>query len=171
MDDKKSDYRGIIRIAGKDMKGELPLSKALTRIKGIGINLADSISNIASRELNVDKHFKVGDLTDAQIEKLEDVVKNLSKYGVPQWALNRRNDFSGKDRHLISSDLDFAMRQDIEAEKGIRSYRGIRHMFGLPVRGQRTKTMGRRGMTLGVTKKKMAPTVTGKKEERKKGKK
>ena len=153
------------------MKGDLPLAKALTRIKGIGLNLADSIANIVSRELNIDKREKVGNLTDDQIDKLEQIIKNLSQYGVPIWALNKRKDVSGKDSHLIGSDLDFSIRQDIEAEKNIKSYRGIRHMFGLPVRGQRTKTMGRKGMTLGVVKKKIMPTVTGKKEERKKGKK
>jgi small subunit ribosomal protein S13 len=166
--DKNAEFRGIVRVAGKDMKGELPLSKALTRIKGVGVNLADSVADIVSRELKIDKHEKVGNLTDSQIDQLEEVVKNPSKYGVPLWALNRRKDSSGKDRHLIGPDLDFAVRQDIEAEKTIRSYRGIRHMFGLPVRGQRTKTMGRKGMTLGVIKKKQAPTVTGKKEERRK---
>jgi len=169
--DEKTEFRGIIRVAGKDMKGDLPLAKALTRIKGIGLNLADSIANIVSRELNIDKREKVGNLTDDQIDKLEQIIKNLSQYGVPIWALNKRKDVSGKDSHLIGSDLDFSIRQDIEAEKNIKSYRGIRHMFGLPVRGQRTKTMGRKGMTLGVVKKKIMPTVTGKKEERKKGKK
>lgn len=166
--DNKPEFRGIVRVAGKDMKGDLPLSKALTRIKGVGVNLADSVADIVSRELKIDKHEKVGNLTDSQIDQLEEVVKNPSKYGVPLWALNRRKDSSGKDHHLIGPDLDFAVRQDIEAEKTIRSYRGIRHMFGLPVRGQRTKTMGRKGMTLGVIKKKQAPTVTGKKEEGKK---
>ena len=153
------------------MKGDLPLAKALTRIKGIGLNLADSIANIVSRELGMDKREKIGNLTDDQIDKLEQIIKNLSQYGVPVWALNKRKDSSGKDSHLIGSDLDFSIRQDIEAEKNIKSYRGIRHMFGLPVRGQRTKTMGRKGMTLGVVKKKIMPTITGKKEERKKGKK
>jgi small subunit ribosomal protein S13 len=167
--DKNAEFRGIIRIAGKDMKGDLPLAKALTRIKGVGINLADSIADIAIAELKVDKNEQVGNLTDAQIEQLEKIVHNPEKYGIPEWALNRRKDSSGSSRHLISSDLDFVTRQGIESEKTMRSYRGIRHMYGLPVRGQRTKTMGRRGMTLGVIKKKEQPTVTGKKEE--KGKK
>ncbi len=169
--DKKTEFRGIVRVAGKDMKGDLPLAKALTRIKGIGLNLADSIANIISRELGMDKREKIGNLDDDQIDKLEEIIKHPSNYGVPIWALNKRKDVSGKDSHLIGSDLDFSVRQDVEAEKNIKSYRGIRHMFGLPVRGQRTKTMGRKGMTLGVVKKKVMPTVTGKKEEGKRGKK
>ena len=166
----KSEFRGIVRVAGKDMKGEFPLSKALTRIKGVGVNLADSIAEIAYRELGIGKREKVGNLSDSQIEQLEEIIKHPSEHGIPLWALNRRKDTSGKDIHLIGSDLEFATKQTIEFEKDIKSYRGIRHMFGLPVRGQRTKTMGRRGMTLGVVKKKVMPTVTGKKEGERKGK-
>lgn len=171
MEKKKSEFRGIVRVAGKDMKGDLPIAKALNQIKGVGVNLADSIANIASVKLNIDKREKIGNLDDNQIDELEKIIQNPSNYGVPEWALNRRKDTSGTNRHLIGADLDFAVRQNIEGEKNIKSYRGVRHMFGLPVRGQRTKTMGRRGMTLGVIKKKVMPTVTGKKEERRKGKK
>ena len=169
--DKKTDFRGIVRVAGKDVKGDLPIASALNQIKGMGVSLADSIATIVAVKLNIDKREHIGNLTDDQLDELEKIVLNPVSYGVPVWMVNRRKDSSGTNRHLIGADLDFAIRQDIEAEKGIKSYRGIRHMFGLPLRGQRTKTMGRRGMTLGVVKKKVMPTVTGKKEERKKGKK
>jgi len=167
----KTDFRGIVRVAGKDMKGDLPIAKALNQIKGMGVSLADSIATIAAVKLNIDKREHIGNLTDDQLDELEKIVLNPVSYGVPVWMVNRRKDSSGTNRHLIGADLDFAIRQDIEAEKNIKSYRGVRHMFGLPVRGQRTKTMGRRGMTLGVVKKKVMPTVTGKKEEGRKGKK
>jgi small subunit ribosomal protein S13 len=137
----------------------------------MGVSLADSIATIVAVKLNIDKREHIGNLTDDQLDELEKIVLNPVSYGVPVWMVNRRKDSSGTNRHLIGADLDFAIRQDIEAEKNIKSYRGIRHMFGLPVRGQRTKTMGRRGMTLGVIKKKVMPTVTGKKEEGRKGKK
>ena len=171
MEKTKTDFRGIVRVAGKDMKGDLPIAKALNQIKGMGVSLADSIATIAAVKLNIDKREQIGNLTDDQLDELEKIVLNPTSYGVPVWMVNRRKDSSGTNRHLIGADLDFAIRQDIEAEKNIKTYRGVRHMFGLPVRGQRTKTMGRRGMTLGVVKKKVMPTVTGKKEERKKGKK
>ena len=171
MEKKKTEFRGIVRVAGKDMKGDLPIAKALNQIKGVGVNLADSIATIASVRLSIDKREKIGNLSDDQLDELEKMVLNPVDYGIPAWVLNRRKDSSGSNRHLIGADLDFAIRQDIEAEKNIKSYRGIRHMFGLPVRGQRTKTMGRKGMTLGVIKKKVMPTVTGKKEEEKRGKK
>jgi len=169
--DKKTDFRGIVRVAGKDVKGDLPIASALNQIKGMGVSLADSIATIVAVKLNIDKREHIGNLTDDQLDELEKIVLNPVSYGVPVWMVNRRKDSSGTNRHLIGADLDFAIRQDIEAEKNIKSYRGIRHMFGLPVRGQRTKTMGRRGMTLGVVKKKVMPTVTGKKEEGRKGKK
>jgi small subunit ribosomal protein S13 len=169
--DKKTDFRGIVRVAGKDVKGDLPIASALNQIKGMGVSLADSIATIVAVKLNIDKREHIGNLTDDQLDELEKIVLNPVSYGVPVWMVNRRKDSSGTNRHLIGADLDFAIRQDIEAEKNIKSYRGIRHMFGLPVRGQRTKTMGRRGMTLGVIKKKVMPTVTGKKEEGRKGKK
>lgn len=171
MEKTKTDFRGIVRVAGKDMKGDLPIAKALNQIKGMGVSLADSIATIAAVKLNIDKREHIGNLTDDQLDELEKIVLNPVSYGVPVWMVNRRKDSSGTNRHLIGADLDFAIRQDIEAEKNIKSYRGVRHMFGLPVRGQRTKTMGRRGMTLGVVKKKVMPTVTGKKEEGRKGKK
>jgi small subunit ribosomal protein S13 len=69
--------------------------------------------------------------------------------------LNRQKDLvSGEDIHVISNDLIDILRLDVEREKKTRSYRGIRHYLGLPVRGQRTKTSGRGGATIGVSKKK-----------------
>jgi small subunit ribosomal protein S13 len=68
--------------------------------------------------------------------------------------LNRRKDLeTGKDGHLISADLVLRNKMDIEQMKGIKSWRGYRHAYGLRVRGQRTKTTGRAGKALGVKKK------------------
>jgi small subunit ribosomal protein S13 len=57
---------------------------------------------------------------------------------------------TGTDRHLITSDLDFTISNDIEREKSVMSWRGYRHMFGLKVRGQHTRTSGRKGGAVGV---------------------
>jgi len=46
------------------------------------------------------------------------------------------------------------LREDLERLKKVRAHRGIRHHCGLRVRGQRTKSTGRRGATVGVIKKK-----------------
>jgi small subunit ribosomal protein S13 len=69
--------------------------------------------------------------------------------------LNRRKDLlSGEDRHIMGADLLVNLREDINLLRKIRSYRGIRHERGLKVRGQRTKSTGRRGAVVGVVRKK-----------------
>ncbi|MBI4214483.1 30S ribosomal protein S13 [archaeon] len=157
-----SEFRGIVRVAGKDLKGELPLPRALDSIKGIGFNISDSIANVASARLNVQKNEKIGNLNDQQLKQLEEVILHPEKHGIPVWQLNRQRDpSSSESHHLVMSDLDFQKKQDIELMKNMRSYRGVRHMYGLPVRGQRTRTMGRRGMTLGVIRKKEMPGKVG----------
>lgn len=54
----------------------------------------------------------------------------------------------------MSANLDSKLREDLERMKKIRAHRGMRHYWGLRVRGQHTKTTGRRGRTVGVSKKK-----------------
>ena len=87
------------------------------------------------------------------MEKLDEIVRDLTKLGLPSWMYNRRRDpVLGTDRHLVGADLVLAVRSDIELLKKIRCWRGIRHMLGLKVRGQRTRTTGRLGLTIGVKK-------------------
>ena len=75
---------------------------------------------------------------------------------MPVWLLNRRKDYStGKDLHVTGSDLVISLRNDLNRLRKIRSYRGIRHEQGLPVRGQRTRTSFRKGASVGVTHKKI----------------
>jgi small subunit ribosomal protein S13 len=96
----------------------------------------------------------VGFLTDIDVDKLEDVITNPTKYGIPAWMLNRAKDMAtGKDLHLIGADLTLRIKTDIEDMKDVKSWRGYRHAYGLRVRGQRTKTTGRSGKAMGVKKK------------------
>lgn len=150
------EFRGIVRIIGKDIDGNAPLNEILADLKGVGMNLGTAVANVASRELKIDPRIKVGDLSEEQVDALEDIITNPEKHGIPAWMQNRRRELaSGKDSQTVGADLGFKERQDIEFLKTMRCYRGIRHAFGLPVRGQRTKTMGRSGMTLGVQKSKV----------------
>ncbi len=143
-------YRYIIRIAGTDIDGSLKTAYGLAEIKGVGVNLAYAIC----RRLGIDPEMRIGYLTDEEIKRIEDVIANPLNYGLPSWIVNRRKDYTtGKDMHLIGPELIFYVKQDIEREKKIKSWRGIRHMFGLKVRGQRTRTTGRLGLTVGVRKK------------------
>lgn len=151
----ENEIRHIVRIAGKDLKGELPLAQALTYVKGINTSFARAIAKQASQELNVDEKIKIGLLDEKQTEKLEKIIFEPINYGIPAWMLNRRNDpETGVNNHLTGHNLDFARKADIDKEKKCRSYRGVRHSLGLTVRGQRTRTSGRKGMTVGVIRRK-----------------
>ena len=150
-----SELRHIVRIAGKDLKGTLPMVRALTHVKGISMSLANAIAKKAAEELNVGEGVEIGKLSEKQSEMLEKIVIDPASYGIPVWMLNRRKEpETGKDIHLTGHDLDFAIKGNIDQEKKLRSYRGVRHSAGLTVRGQRTRTSGRHGQTIGVKRKK-----------------
>ncbi len=143
-------FKYIVRIAGTDINGKLKLVYGLSEIKGIGYTTALAITRI----LGLDPFMRTGFLTESEIKKLEEVVRDLTQLGLPNWMYNRRKDYeTGIDKHLIGSDLIFHARRDIEREIRIGSWRGVRHKIGLKVRGQRTRTTGRLGMTVGVRKK------------------
>src|SRR3989449_370539 len=98
----------------------------------------------------------------------------------PPWMVNRPKDWeSGLDLHLVGSEVEVRLRDDINLMKMIRSYKGVRHETGQKVRGQRTRSNGRTGLTVGVTKKaaleaakaKKAEEAAPKKEEKKEEKK
>jgi len=84
-------------------------------------------------------------------------VTTYSEYA-PNWAINRQADYeTGEDQHIVSTDLDIVLKDDINRLKMIRCYRGVRHESGHKVRGQRTRSNGRKGLTLGVSKNKNQP--------------
>jgi small subunit ribosomal protein S13 len=144
------EFQHIIRFAGTDIEGTQPVTYALTNVKGIGIKLANAIIEKAG----IDPATRMGLLSSAEVEKLEEIVTNPVKYDIPIWLLNRRKDLeTGKDIHLLSSDLVLQTKNDIDQMKKIRSWKGFRHSYGLKVRGQRTKTTGRKGKAIGVKKK------------------
>jgi small subunit ribosomal protein S13 len=144
------EFQHIIRFAGTDIEGTQPVTYALTNVKGIGIKLANAIIEKAG----IDPATRMGLLSSAEVEKLEQIVTNPVKYEIPVWLLNRRKDVeTGKDIHLLSSDLVLQTKNDIDQMKKIRSWKGFRHSYGLKVRGQRTKTTGRKGKAIGVKKK------------------
>lgn len=152
---EETELRHIVRIAGKDLKGELPMDRALTHVKGLNASLAKAIAKKAAEELNVDVKTQIGMLDEKQTELIEKIVIDPAKYGIPIWMLNRRNEpVEGKDVHLTGHDLDFAIKGNIDQQKKLRSYRGVRHSAGLTVRGQRTRTSGRHGQTIGVKRRK-----------------
>ena len=147
--------RGIVRLADNDLDGHLPLHKALLYVKGIGHSLRFPVARLISNELGINESVRIGELSEDQVEKINDILYNLDESKLPAFLLNRRKDFAtGKARHLIMNDLLFAMRQDIERKIRTRTWQGYRHSRGKKVRGQRTKNTGRRGMTVGVIRRK-----------------
>jgi len=151
------EFRHIIRIANTDLDGSLKLAHALTGVKGIGIRLA----NVIVEKAGLDPEVRLGFLSDLNVDKIEDIIANPTKYGLPGWLLNRQKDMEiGKDRHLIGPDLVLQVKTDIDNMKTIKSWRGFRHAYGLKVRGQRTKTTARSKKPLGVKKEVVKREVT-----------
>jgi len=166
---EKEDFKGRLRIAGREIKGHDKIAKAISSVKGIGSSLGCALTEIIEKDLNIPRTEKIGNLTDDQLSKIEEMVENPQNFGIPDWMLNRKKDpETGTNKHLISSDLDFQKKNDIKEEINMRSYKGTRHMFGLTCRGQRTKTSGRKGLTLGVQKKKNKPAQVKKEAAKKK---
>jgi small subunit ribosomal protein S13 len=163
-------FKHIIRIANVDLEGKKQIRWALTKIKGVGINFADAICSLA----HVAKTSPAGQLTEQQVVALDRIMVNPIAAGLPIWMTNRRKDYeSNEDKHLITGTLIYQQDNDLKLMKRIRSYRGVRHMQGQPVRGQRTRSNFRRnkGKVIGVVKKKIAPGAEGKEKEKGKEKK
>ena len=136
-----TEYQHIVRIVGNDIPGAKKIIVGLTQIKGIGYNFANAI--LESLKINTNKN--IGNLTDSEVQSIEKIIKDSSSANFPHWFLNRQKDIeTGVTKHLITSDIALAVRNDIEREKAMSSWRGYRHMFGLKVRGQRTRTTGRK---------------------------
>ncbi|MHA1769941.1 MAG: 30S ribosomal protein S13 [Candidatus Thorarchaeota archaeon] len=146
------EYKHIVRIAGSDIDGQESLIQGLTRIRGVGLRISKAIV----RQLELNPSNRLGFLTDDDIKKIEAVIKDPVGSGFPDWYVNRPRDrMSGRMLHLIGSDLDFAQRNDVDRLRRIKSWRGHRHSLGLKVRGQHTRTTGRGGMAVGVSRKKL----------------
>ena len=157
-----SEFRHLVRISGRDLDGGKKLIVALSDLKGVGYNLA----NVITTKLGLDPRVRLGTLSEDQVKEIEDTIQSTAKVSLPNWYYNRRNDpETGEARQLLGADLDFAQKNDIEDEKNIKSWKGIRHSLGLKVRGQRTRTTGRKGRTVGVRK---AALVAAAKEAAKK---
>ncbi len=134
---------------GNDIPGDKKILLGLTQIRGIGYNFANAILD----SLKIDTNTNIGYLSESQVQSIEQIINDPLSANFPTWFVNRRKDVeTGKDMHLITSDIEFTVRNDVERERLTGSWRGYRHMFGLKVRGQRTRTTGRKGGAVGVAK-------------------
>ena len=162
------EFRHIVRIAGRDLDGTKKLVPAISEIKGVG----DSYANAITATLKLDNKLRLGQLSDRQLQQVESALRDGSSLSLPPWLLNRRKDVnSSANLHRIGSDFDFMIKNDIDREKNVLSWRGVRHSLGLKVRGQRTRTTGRKGRTVGVKKSSLqaaqqAAQASGKEEKK-----
>lgn len=146
---EQEEIKHIVRIANTDLDGKKSVQYSLTGIKGINRRTARIISDAAS----VDPTTTMGYLDDEKIEALKETIDKIDTV-LPVWMLNRRKDLlSGEDKHITATDVLLIKREDLNIVKKIRSYKGIRHERGHKVRGQKTKSTGRKGLTVGVKRK------------------
>ena len=148
---RAAEFRPLIRMLATNVNGKQKVPFALRIIRGIGRRFAVLVCKIA--QVDIDR--RAGDLTDEEIDKIQDIFAKPTDYGIPQWFLNRQRCIKdGTYSQIVSNIIDTRLREDLERMKKIRKHRGLRHFWGLKVHGQHTKSTGRTGKTLGVTKKK-----------------
>lgn len=130
---KPEEEETLIRILGHDIPGSKNIFSGLTRIKGVSW----SISNAICFKLNISKLKKISSLTKDEIHKIETFLHEMH---VPDFLKNRRFDpETGETKHFLGTDLEMKREFDVKRLIKIKSYRGIRHASGQPVRGQRTR--------------------------------
>lgn len=158
----------IVRIADTDVDATKPMIQSLQAIKGISYAMAKAICQAC----NLNPKTKLNQLSEEQIKKVEEVIKDPGNFGIPSWMLNRRKDIeTGKDLHLTGAQLDITTKFDIQREIDLKTWKGVRHMLGLPVRGQRTRAHFRTGKTVGVMRKAAKLLMQKAEQEKKKEKK
>lgn len=141
----------LIRIMGTDVKSSLDLAYGLTNIKGVGFMFANAMCSV----LKLDRTRKISSLTEGEIEKIEQFLSNPKKEGIPTWMLNQRKDYdTGEDLHFNGKEIDFNLMQLKRKLGKLKTYKGLRHKVGLPLRGQRTKANFRRNKTIAAMKSK-----------------
>jgi len=146
------EFNYIVRLHGSNLDGTKLLPYALTDLKGVGIR----VSRTMVKQLGLDPFMRLGSLPEADVRKLEVILEDPGAHGIPNWMLNRRKDpQTGKDLHMLTSDLTLAQKEDIDVMRETRSWKGDRHSRGLKVRGQRTKTTARKGRSVGVSRRRV----------------
>jgi len=150
--EQKEKIKGIVRLVSTDVDGNISVERGLRKVKGISFAIARAVCMLT----NIDPKKKIGMLTEGELKNIEETLKNLN---LPDYLFNRRKDIeTGKNIHIVgTAKLDLVKREDINLMKRIKCYKGLRHSYGLTVRGQRTRGAHRHHKTVGVMKAKQAP--------------
>ena len=148
--EESDEIMHLVRVMNTDLIGSRQVQYALTGIRGIGIR----VSKIIAKSAGIEPTAVIGYLSEEEVARLEQELLNYEKIA-PVWMINRQRDLTtGENKHLLGTDIMMTFKEDINNLKKVRAYRGLRHERGLKVRGQRTKSTGRRGPIVGVKKKK-----------------
>ena len=146
---QEEDIKYFVRIGTTDLDGTKSVRVALTGIKGVGRHTSAVISRMAK----VDEYALLGRMDEESVDRLRAAVEQYIK-NIPQWMANRPRDvYTGETKHLLGPDVGLTLDEDVNIMRKIRCYRGIRHETGQKCRGQRTKSTGRTGSTVGVKRK------------------
>ena len=151
-EEQKQELKYFVRIANTDLDGNKSIGNSLIKIKGISFMLSHAICKAAK----IKGTKKTGYLSDDEVSRIDEALKEPANHNLPSWLFNRRRDPEDNgDRHLIGTTLSFTQDNDVKMMKKIKSYKGIRHSLGLPVRGQRTRSNFRKnkGKVMGVKRK------------------
>lgn len=108
----------MVRIAGVTIPDDKKINTALTYLYGVGVTRAEAIVHSAS----IDPKKRAKDLSTEELVRIRDIIEKNYK---------------------VEGDLRREVAANIKRIKDINSYRGTRHMKGLPVHGQRTRTNSR----------------------------
>jgi small subunit ribosomal protein S13 len=147
---EKKELKTLVRVLNTDLDGEKGLMISLMSIKGISHTMGKAICTTSG----VDPKIKLKSLKEADIQKIESIIRDPLKFGIPSFLVNRRRDIeSGKDMHVSAVDMETAMKFDVQRMVNAKTYKGVRHMMGLPARGQRTRSSFRKGRVVGVVRK------------------
>lgn len=146
---KDSNFNPLVRISNVDIHGNKKIYFGLTKIKGVSFALSNAVCILGG----IDRFKQIGYITQDEIKKIETILSNPLANKIPVWMLNRRKDFeTGENLHLLTGQIKFTVENDIRRLQRIKARRGLRHAWGLPVRGQRTKANFRRSTAIGVKK-------------------
>merc|ERR1712000_489995 len=147
---EKTNFQFILRLLNTNVDGKQKVMYALTKIKGVGRRY----SNLVCKKADVDLNKRAGEITTEELERIVTIIQNPTQYKIPEWFNRQRDIVDGKNYQVLANSMESKLREDLERLKKIRAHRGLRHYWGLRVRGQHSKTTGRRGRTVGVSKRK-----------------
>ncbi len=126
------------RIIGVEIPGEKRIDISLRYVYGLG----PTTSNDILAKAGIDPSLRAKDLTEAQLSQIVRAIQD--------------------GKYVIEGDLRREHGMNLKRLQSIKCYRGIRHLRGLPVRGQRTSTNARTRKgprkTVGVTRNPNAKT-------------